>query len=109
MKVIPLSALPNQRVAFNVDGAFWQIHVYMALTSMCADITRNGENVINGIRCDKGLPLLPYGYMMEPNFGNFVFDSDVDWEKLGTECNLNYLSYDEFQAYKTALMMPGDI
>lgn len=100
MKTIPLVALPNQSVAFTVDGSYWQIRVYQALSMMYADVSRNDEVLIEGIRCLVGRPLLPYTYMYAPNFGNLIFDAPPDWEKFGDTCNLQYLSFDEYSEYK---------
>lgn len=96
MLQIPLSALPNQSISFNVDGAYWQLHVYQSKFSMCVDITRDGVSVAYGVRCYVGQPLMQYSYMYSPGFGNFVFDSDVDWENFGVSCNLFYLSNSEW-------------
>jgi hypothetical protein len=100
MQQVPLVSVPNQSIAFNVDGAYWQIRLFQSINFMCADISVNNTPVITGVRCFAGGPLLPYSYMYEPNFGNFVFDSDADWTNFGDSCNLYYLSYDEFAQYK---------
>lgn len=109
MKKIPLVAAPNQKLAFNADGAYWQLHIYMAINHMCADISKNGAAVINGVRCVSGVPLMPYSYMSAPNFGNFIFDSDADWELFDSTCNLYYLSKAEIEEYKSELLVSYDI
>lgn len=97
MYQVPLNQLPNQSVSFNVDGAYWQLKVYQAINSVCADISRNGESIAAGVRCYGGMPLMQYDYMHRPDFGNFVFDSDADWTVFGTSCNLYYLNKTELQ------------
>lgn len=102
MQQVPLRAVANQTIAFNADGAYWQLHIYQAVDSMCADITLNGTMIMSGVRCLSGTGLMPYSYMYEPNYGNFVFDSDGDWTEFGANCNLYYLSnseYSQFQSY----------
>jgi hypothetical protein len=103
MYEVPLTALPNQSIAFNVDGAYWQVRVFQSINFMCADITRNGQAVITGVRCFGGIPLMPYPYMYEPNFGNFVFDSDADWTNFDSSCHLYYLTNAEFAEFQTNL------
>lgn len=99
MDLIPLTSVPNQSVAFNVDGAYWQIHIFQASEAMHADITRNGTTLISGTGCFGGIGLLPYDYLYEPTFGNFIFDSDADWTQFGTSCKLYYLTKTELAQY----------
>lgn len=106
MDLIPLTSVPNQSIAFNVDGAYWQIHIYQAVNHMCADVTRNGVGIVNAIRCFGGMPLMPYAYMYAPDFGNFIFDKDADWTEFGAACKLYYLTAEEFGQFD-ALMFTG--
>lgn len=101
MDLIPLTAVPNQSVAFNVDGAYWQVHLYQAVDKVYADVSRNSEVLITGVRCFGGVGLLPYDYMYMPNFGNFIFDGPVDWTTFGVSCRLYYLPLTEYQRYQT--------
>jgi hypothetical protein len=96
MYAVPLIAIPNQSIDFNVDDAYWQLHVYQSINFVCADIMLNGNSVITGVRCFGGSPLMPYPYMYEPDYGNFIFDSDADWTNFGQSCNLYYLESSEF-------------
>lgn len=100
MFAIPLAAVPNQSISFTVDGAFWSIHVFQSILHMCADITCNGSPVVTAVRCFGGTPLMQYPYMYEPNFGNFIFDSDGDWTEFGASCNLYYLESSEFEQFQ---------
>jgi hypothetical protein len=102
MYQIPITAVPNQAISFNVDGAYWQLHIYQSITHMCVDIIQSGATIISGHRCFVGIPLMPYAYMNEPNFGNFLFDGIVDWTEFGSGCNLYYLTADEWVAYKAS-------
>lgn len=114
MLAIPLEQVPNQQISFNADGVLWTIHVYQAVNHMCADVSRsvlptdpagsaNPFPLINGIRCFGGVGLLPYPYMYQPNFGNFMFDSDADWTEFSASCNLYYLEQDEIAEFTAAL------
>lgn len=100
MYPVPLTAVPNQTISFNVDGAYWSLHIYQAKTMVYADITRGGTLLISGVRCLGGIGLLPYKHLYLPDFGNFVFDSDADWSEFQNSCNLYYLTLAEFQEYK---------
>jgi hypothetical protein len=101
MDLIPLAAVPNQSVAFNVDGAYWQIHIFQAVDKMHADVTRNGTSLINGTGCFGGIALLPYDHLFDPTFGNFIFDVDADWTEFGTACKLYYLNKTELAQYNS--------
>lgn len=104
MNQIPLTALPNQNISFNVDGSYWQLHIYQCVNFMCADVTRDGVAVVSGVRCFAGMPLLQYPYMYLPDFGNFIFDADVDWTNFGLSCNLYYLHQDELQQFQEMML-----
>lgn len=103
MDLIPLSAVPNQSVAFNVDGAYWQVRLFQAVDRMYADITRNGTALITGTRCFGGIGILPYAYASAPGFGNFIFDADVDWTNFGVSCRLYYLNAAELAQYNALI------
>jgi hypothetical protein len=102
MQQILLSPVPNQSIAFNIDGAYWQIHVYTSIYFVCVDIVCNGNDVINGARAFAGIPLIPFAYLQAP-FGNFIFDSDADWNNFQTTCNLYYLTANEFLEYNSTI------
>lgn len=103
MYQIPLRSVANQEIAFNLDGAYWQLQIHQSISFMVADIIRNGVQIVTGVRCFGGSPLMPYAYMYMPDFGNFVFDSDGDWTQFGAGCNLYYLVSAEFQDYLASL------
>lgn len=101
MQQVPITSVPNQSLSFNADGAYWQLHIYQAIESMCIDVKRNGVDVITGSRLSVGDPVMPYSYMYQPDFGNFVFDGDVDWTLFGTETNMFYLNAAEWAEYQS--------
>lgn len=100
---VPLERQPNQSVSFNVDGAYWSIKIFQAIDQMYADISRDGAAIISATRCLVGQPLLPYAHLHLPNFGNFIFDSEVDWNNFAGSCGLYYLTIDEYNEYKLEL------
>ncbi|QOV06239.1 hypothetical protein CPT_Maja_019 [Burkholderia phage Maja] len=104
---IPLIQVPNQAISFNVDSAYWTVRIFQAIDHMCADVSRGGVPIIRGIRCFSGIPLMPYEYMYEPSFGNFIFDADVDWELFDGRVNLFYLTNAEWKAYKALSEVPA--
>lgn len=99
---IPLTNVPNQKINFNVDGAYWQLYVYAAIEHMCCTISKNGVVLIEGVRCFGGIPLIPYDYL-RIGFGNFIFNSEVDWNNFGDSCQLYYLNEAEFAEYNAQI------
>jgi len=106
MLQIPISAVPNQALSFNADGAYWQMHIFQAIESMCVDIKRNGVDIITGSRVSVGDPVMPYPHLYQPDFGNFIFDGVTDWTLFGSECRLFYMNAAEFKTYQ-ALVLAG--
>lgn len=105
MEQIPLNPVPNQRIAFNLDGGYWQIHLFESIDNVCADVILNGVTLISGTRCFPGIPLLPYGYLQSPNYGNFAFDNDVDWRNFNANCNLWYLQETEWEQFQLLVLL----
>ena len=100
---VPLVNLPNQSIALNVDGAYWQLHISQATSYMYAAVTRDGIELIRGVRCLGGFGLMPYRHMYEPNFGNFVFDGDADWTRFNIDINLFYMTNSEWSEYQSLI------
>lgn len=72
---------------------------------MCADVSINGVAIISGVRCYPGVALLPYSYQTTPDFGNLIFDSEVDWNGFGTTCNLFFLEQDEVKQFQLLVLL----
>lgn len=98
---IPLSALPSPDLTVTLDGAYWRLSFFLSINFVCVDIERNGQKIVTGDRCYMGQPLMPHKYMHAPEFGNFIFDNEVDWENFGGTCNLYYLNAEEFAEYNS--------
>lgn len=109
MERIPLSKVASQTVSFTADSEYWTIKVYPAISHMAADVSLNGTTLISGIRCFAGYPVVPYQYLIGDTLGNFIFDTEPDWENFGTSptCNLYYLTAAELASYN-ALIETGD-
>lgn len=101
MKLIPLSNLANQSCSFSSDGAYWELHIYQAIDSVCIDIIRNGELIVCGMRCVEGSLVIPFSYLWDPGFGNLVFDAEPDWENFGSTCRLYYLDNSEARIWQS--------
>lgn len=93
---IALEAIPNQTLSIQIDDNFWGITLQAINGSMVATITRNGANVIAGMRCVAGSPLLPYNYMESGNFIFLTADDELpDWQQFNVTQSLVYLSTEE--------------
>lgn len=104
MLQIPIASVPNQSISFNADGAYWQLHIFQAIESMCMDVKRNGVDVITGTRVYVGEPVMPYPYMYQPLYGNFIFDGEVDFTNFGSECKLFYFDAVELAEYQAVML-----
>lgn len=103
MKLVPLAALPNQKLSFNADGIFWELRVYQAISHMCIDIKHDGIALPAGKRCVEGTLLIPHKYQRVGGLGNFIFNSFADWTKFGTDCLLYYVSDSEAKTFEGLL------
>ena len=72
MVIIPLSPIPNQRLAIPLEGALFGLHLKAAGNTMTITINKGGETVVSGMRCVPNVPLIPYRYL-EGTTGNFYF------------------------------------
>lgn len=100
MQQVPLNAVPSQNLNIQLDGEYWFLEFFLSMEFVCVSISRDGESLISGQRCFVNQPLLPYSYMYEPKFGNFLFDSEVDWQNFNGLCSLYYLDAEEYKEYK---------
>lgn len=100
MQQVPLNAVPSQNLSIQLDGEYWFLEFFLSMEFVCVSISRDGEPLISGMRCFVNQPLLPYSYMYEPKFGNFLFDNEVDWQDFNGSCSLYYLNASEFAEYK---------
>lgn len=94
MRLVPLQAIPNQRLTLTLDGNRWDLTIKQARTSMIADVTLNDTPVMQGVRFCVGTPLIPYRYLQ--GAGNFLLLVDneqlPDWRQFGASQVLVYVS-----------------
>lgn len=108
MYVIPLTAIPNQRLSSRLDGALFDLEIKAARDSMIISISRNAEPVVQGLRCMPSTPLIPYKYLEVTDgsddsgaTGNFIFITEGNayphYSRFGTTDVLYYLSAAELE------------
>ena len=92
---IPLDAIPNQSLSIRLDSRRYEITVQATSGVIAATIARDGEMLVQGLRCAASTPLLPFQYM-EDGVGNFVFltkdEEYPDYTKFNSTHQLVYLS-----------------
>lgn len=93
MRVIPLTAVPNQSFTLTIDGVRWVLGIKEAKRVMVCDVSRDGELILSGSRVLAGETLIPYEYLQS---GNFIFitggDELPDWTRFNASQTLVYLS-----------------
>lgn len=72
MVIVPLSAIPNQKVSIRLEGALFDLTIRTARNLMAVTIAKDGKPVVSGQRCLPDTPLIPYRYL-EGLTGNFYF------------------------------------
>ena len=99
MKTIALQAVPRQKFSVTLDGIQYAITLVAVGNAMVATIAVGGENVVSGVRCMPGQPVIPYGYL-EGDGGNFIFlttEGDLPWyERFGVDQSLVYITTAEW-------------
>jgi hypothetical protein len=103
-EIIPLDAIPNQEFSVRLDGRHYTIALRECGDVMAATIARDGVQLVSGLRCAAGTPLLPYPHLVG-DAGNFIFTNtvagEIPWyENFGTTCMLIYTSAAELQAIR---------
>lgn len=100
MFVIPLLAIPNQRFSIRLEETLYELTIKVAKECMVADIKRNDEMIIKGVRCLPETPLIPHRYL-EGNTGNFYFETQngvyPHYSRFGNTDVLWYLTRAELQ------------
>jgi len=70
MLAIPLERVANQSFSVTLDGAAYDFVIKEASGCMCADIARDGVQLVTGARIVAGTPLLALRYLQH---GDFIF------------------------------------
>lgn len=80
MIIIPLRAVPNQRLSFTRGENRWELELKVALSSMICSVWLNDEVVLLGSRVVAGVPLIPYPrFFEEGNFGILTAEDEEPW------------------------------
>lgn len=94
---ITLQSVPNQSFSINIGGISYDVSIKTG-DSALADISMNGNIVIQGVRVMPYRPIVPYEYLTQDN-GNMLFITDngenIDYTKFGVTQYLVYLTADE--------------
>lgn len=98
MKTINLEQVPAQSLTFVVNDVSYQVRIFDISENgepvMCADVSINGQGVLNGFRIEKGSLIIPFQYLSEQ--GNLLLsmpdEEDADYNRFGESQILYYLS-----------------
>lgn len=98
MFTVPLSPIPNQRCSIRLEASLFELALKVATSLMTVTITRDGQNIVQGVRCLPGIPLIPFRYL-EGLTGNFYFFTEGNvyphYSRFGATDILYYLTADE--------------
>lgn len=78
-QVIPLAAIPNQRLSFRINETNYDAEVNLRRGSLYLSIWRDGTNLMNN-RVMRSFALMEDGFVMVDTEG----DRDPNYEQLGT-------------------------
>lgn len=81
-QLIPISAVPNQKLSVNLAGSRYEISLQLASGVMLATVARDAVTVVSGHRLVAGEPVLPYLYQ---EAGNFIVVTDNEALPIYTE------------------------
>lgn len=103
--VVPLSAVPNQKISITLNGSRYEIRFRECNGVMALDLTINDELVLSGDRVVSGAPLIPYKYL-EKSSGNFLFLTELGdypyWDQFGITQRLIYFTAEELEEIRAA-------
>ncbi|UPK82542.1 hypothetical protein LW139_07590 [Proteus vulgaris] len=80
MKVIPLKAIPNQRLSVNLEGVNWTLTIKAGRNAMYIDIERENVVIAIGMRAVANTPIIPYRYLANgTNLAFITENDDLPW------------------------------
>lgn len=92
IRVVDLSAVPNQEVMFPINGEAWRLRLFAADNVLCCDAYLDDEIVVLGARVVPGEPIIRYSD--GEIGGNFYLATEneeyPDWRYLGGKHLLVY-------------------
>jgi tRNA(Ile2) C34 agmatinyltransferase TiaS len=86
MQQISLAPIPNQSFNIVLDSDNYIMTFKSMINFMTVDINRNGVDVVLGMRCVAGSPLIPYRYLEQ---GNFIITTANEEEPFYTNFGVN--------------------
>ena len=100
---ISITAVANQTFTVETsDGYRWTFKIYEVSGCMAADIARDDEPLIVGVRLVAGSPVVTYPRLIGSGPGEFLLitnDGEMPWwEKFGVSQYLYYYTLSELQA-----------
>ncbi len=103
MQLIALQNIPNQTFSITLDQQLYSITLRTIGNETYASVTMNGNDIIDGIKCQPNTPVIPYPYL-EGAGGNFSFytpnDEYPNYEAFDTTHFLLYASNAELAALR---------
>lgn len=63
MKIIPLSAVPSQKLSVLLGNQNCQIKVYQKTTGLYIDVSVNDVPLVSGVVCRNAVPIVRYAYL----------------------------------------------
>jgi len=99
MQIIPLAALPNQKLTAILDGNRWDISVKLVRGNIAVSLTKNSAVVIQNVRVVGGARILQSRYQEDGNFAILASNESVlDYTQFGVTQYLVYISQAELAA-----------
>lgn len=92
MIIIPLRAIPNQRIIFPDGNNRWMLRIHTGIDSTLCDIWLNNQVVLLGERVVAGVPVITFPYLTDVgNFGILTEnDDEPNWRLFETSQQLVY-------------------
>lgn len=99
MRIIPLSAIPNQEFSVRLDDTRLVLRIKEARGVMVADVQRDDLVLVSATRVLAGELIIPYTYLQQGNFLILTVDDELpDWRQFGVTQTLVYLTEEEMAA-----------
>ena len=99
---LQIKPLPSQVVTASLGGNRYSITLKDAAGFMVSSISRNGEQLTDGVRIVYGTPLLNYKYLEDGDFILFMQDSgdSADYKNFGSSQFLYFVEQAEIDALR---------
>jgi hypothetical protein len=96
MQILPLSAIPNQKLSSLLDGNQWDISVKLVNGAIAVSLTMNGVDVVDNARAVAGMRIIQSLYQQDGNFAIISNNQGVpDYTQFGVSQFLVYISIAE--------------